>query len=98
MEMRAGNIVLEKSGINPDLKEKISEYSLERDRQEIESDIKNRGFGYQAWTKTHYVSEKDHKEHIHVTVDVAGARSEVVLVRDGDSLKISPNPSLYRNR
>jgi len=82
--------------IKPDLRKTIEEYWLGHEKEEIEQSIKRRDFSYTAWTKTTYVSEREHDDHIHVDVQIEGARSAVVLVRDGGLLKIHPNPSLFR--
>jgi hypothetical protein len=64
-------------------------------RKNVRHDIASQGFGYAAWTRTRYVSESDHGNCIHVDVEVAHARSSVVLVKKDSVLKIVQNPSDY---
>ncbi len=65
------------------------------ERTELEDDLTREGLGYQMWTNTAYESETDHGDHIHVKVTVDQARTDIVLVRDGGTLKIHPNPSSF---
>jgi hypothetical protein len=98
MSMKEGNNILDKTRINEDLKEQIKDYSEEKERERISQDVKDKGAGYRMWSNTTYVSEKDHKDHVHVDVKVRGFNSSVVLVRQPDgSFKISDYPSMYRD-
>lgn len=95
MSLEESNPVLDQTKINEGLKEKIKDFNTDKRRQELETDIQAKGMGYKMWTNSRYLSEKDHKDHIHVEVKVLNARSAVVLVRTPEGLKISLYPSLY---
>jgi len=82
--------------LRPNMNKALEEASLADEKDEIEQSIKRRDFGYSSWSNTEYVSEKGHDDHVHVTVRVAGALSSIVLVREGEGLKIHPNPSFFR--
>ena len=82
--------------LKPNMNKALEEASLADEKDEIEQSIKRRDFGYSSWSNTEYVSEQEHENHIHVSVRVAGATSSIVLVREGEVLKIHPNPSFFR--
>jgi hypothetical protein len=82
--------------LKPNMNKALEEASLADEKDEIEQSIKRRDFAYSSWSNTDYVSEKEHDDHVHVTVRVAGALSSIVLVREGERLKIHPNPSFFR--
>jgi hypothetical protein len=82
--------------LKPNMKKALEEASIADEKDEIEQSIKRRDFGYSSWSNTEYVSGKEHDDHVHVTVRVAGALSSIVLVREGEGLKIHPNPSFFR--
>ncbi len=82
--------------LKPEMKEALEEASLADEKDEIERSIKRRDFSYVSWSNTEYVSDQPHGDHIHVAVRVAGALSSIVLVREGEMLKIHPNPSFFR--
>ena len=63
--------------------------------KQLEVEMKRHAFDYVAWTHTRYVSELDHGTYIHVDVEVDVAPSAIVLVRKGEALLISQNPSAY---
>ena len=79
-----------------DLKTTIEEWWYAVEKEEVERAIQKHEFSYTAWTKTEYAGEREHGDHIHVDVNVGGTRSTVVLVREGDLLKIHPHPSSFR--
>jgi hypothetical protein len=79
--------------LKPNMKEALDQASLADEREEIEQSIKRRDFGYVSWSMTEFVSARDHENHVHVDVRVGGANSAIVLVREGELLKIHPNPS-----
>ena len=62
---------------------------------EVEQSISRRDFAYIAWTHTVYAGDRVHDDHIHVDVMVDDARSEVVLVREGEFLKLPKHPERY---
>ena len=96
MSLKEGNQVLAGASIDENLKEQIKNYNQDKDREGIKDDIKAKAMSWQMWSNTKYVSEKDHKDHIHVDVKVRGYPSSVVLVRQPDgTLKISEFPSMY---
>jgi RNA binding exosome subunit len=95
MKMRAGIGLLEKMDIDPVLKEELRNYNLEQERKELEEGLKQDGMWIRAWKNTVYAGEKDHGDHIHVNVTVDGIPSAVVLVRDGEFLRIHPRPSWF---
>ncbi|MCC7538240.1 MAG: hypothetical protein IT379_18590 [Deltaproteobacteria bacterium] len=58
-------------------------------RSETEREIARRGLGYRISTGMRYASERDHGDHVHVVVRVAGVPSDdMVLVRDGGALRL----------
>lgn len=61
-------------------------------KAETETELKDEGMWYRAWCATRFVSSREHEGHLHVTVDVVNARSEVVLVRQDGYLKVHPAP------
>jgi hypothetical protein len=83
------------SKIPPGKEAAIVEYGMEKERKRVEADIAARGFAYRAGANLSYVSEQDHGDHIHVRVAIGAARSEIVLVRDGELLKSFPYPSWF---
>jgi hypothetical protein len=83
-------------GLKPNMKEALDQASLDDEREEIEQSIKRRDFGYVSWSMTEFVSARDHEDHVHVDVRVGGANSAIVLVRDGELLKIHPDPSSFQ--
>jgi hypothetical protein len=95
MKMRAGIGLLEKMDIDPVLKEELRNYNLEQERKELEEGLKQDGMWIRAWKNTVCAGEKDHGDHIHVNVTVDGIPSAVVLVRDGEFLRIHPRPSWF---
>ena len=94
LKMRARPTAPDQDGVDLESKEHPAE-SLEKEREELERDIERRGFEYQAWKKTRYAGERVHGNHIHVDLEIAGARTEVVLVHEGEILKIRTDPSRF---
>jgi hypothetical protein len=82
--------------LKPDMKKALESASLADEKDEIEQSIKRRDFAYLSWSNTEYVSHQDHEDHVHVSVRVAGVPSSIVLVREGEALKIHPNPSFFQ--
>ena len=82
--------------LKPGMKKELEEASLADEKDEIEQSIKRRDFEYLAWSHTEYVSHQEHEDHVHVSVRVQDAASSIVLVREGEVLKIHPRPSLFR--
>jgi len=95
LKMRTGTGLLEKLTIDSALKEELREYSLEKEKAELEQGLKDDDMWVRAWKSTEYRSERDHGDHIHVDVTVDGIPSAVVLVRDGEFLRIHPRPSWF---
>ncbi|MBI5804565.1 hypothetical protein HZA73_00815 [candidate division TA06 bacterium] len=95
LKMRAGIGILEKLEIDPVLKEELRNYDLEKEKKELEKSLKDDDMWVQAWKNTEYQSERDHGDHIHVEVMVQGIPSAIVLVRDGEFLRIHPRPSMF---
>ena len=95
LKMRTGTGLLEKLTIDPVLKEELRNYDLEKEKAELEKGLKEDDMWVRAWKNTGYRSEQDHGDHIHVNVAVDGIPSAVVLVRDGDFLRIHPRPSWF---
>lgn len=75
-----------------DAGEKREQWDPEAFRAETEKELKDEGMWYRAWCGTRFVSSREHDGHLHVTVDVVNARSEVVLVRQDGVLKVHPAP------
>jgi len=82
--------------LKPEMKKELEDASLADEKEEIEQSIKRRDFAYLLWAEAAYVSHEDHQDHIHVSVSVGSAHSTIVLVREGDLLRIHPRPSLFR--
>jgi ketosteroid isomerase-like protein len=84
-----------KAGVRADLARDIDAYNAAQDREEVEGDLATGGQWATAWASTRFVSERPHGNHIHVTVKIRDVppMELVVLVRDGDSLKIHTRPS-----
>ena len=82
--------------LKPEMKKALEEASLADEKDEIEQSIKRRDFAYVSWSNTEYVSHQEHEDHIHVSVQVSGVPSSIVLVREGEVLKVHPNPSFFR--
>jgi hypothetical protein len=82
--------------LKPDMKKELEDASLADEKDEIEQSIKRHDFEYLAWSNTEYVSHQEHEDHIHVSVRVQDAASTIVLVREGEVLRIHPRPSLFR--
>ncbi|MHB0968918.1 MAG: hypothetical protein ACYC7A_02175 [Thermoanaerobaculia bacterium] len=78
--------------IPAEFREELEQYSRDKEREDLESEFERGGMWARAWSSTRYVSSREHGDHIHVTVDVDRARSEVVLVRQDGSLKLHPRP------
>jgi len=95
IKMMAPAGVLEKLDIDPALKEELRDYNLEKEKADLEQGFKNGDLWITAWKNTEYKSEQDHGDHIHVEVLVNGIPSSVVLVRDGEFLRIHPRPSWF---
>lgn len=95
LKMRAGIGILEKLEMDPALKEEILNYDLEKEKEELEKSLKDDDMWVRAWKNTEYRSEREHGDHIHVEVTVQGIPSAVVLVRDGEFLRIHPRPSMF---
>jgi hypothetical protein len=94
MALRYDLELARKAGVSEDLAEAISGYSRVRDREALEQSLRTNDTWAQAWVATTLESERRHGDHIHVTVNVRGATTEIVLVRDGGMLKIHPRPSM----
>jgi len=87
--------VIEKMDIDPALKEELRDYNLEKEKADLEQGFKNGDMWVTAWKNTEYKSEREHGDHIHVEVLVNGIPSSIVLVRDGEYLRIHPRPSWF---
>jgi len=84
-----------KAGVSEALAKSIGAYNLAEDRERIEREIATKSQWALAWETTTYVSDRPHGDHIHVTVKARDLppMELVVLVRDGETLKIHPRPS-----
>ena len=83
-----------KAGVSEALARSIGDYNLAEDRQRIEREIATKSHWALAWETAKYVSDRPHGDHIHVTVKLRDVppMELVVLVRDGETLKIHPRP------
>jgi hypothetical protein len=95
LKMQAGIGILEKLEMDPALKEELLNYDREREREELEKGLKDDDMWIRAWKNTEYRGERDCGDHIHVDVAVNGIASALVLVRDGEFLRIHPRPSMF---
>lgn len=95
IKMMAPIGVIEKMDIDPALKEELRDYNLEKEKADLEQGFKNGDMWITAWKNTEYKGEREHGDHIHVEVLVNGIPSSIVLVRDGDFLRIHPRPSWF---
>jgi hypothetical protein len=82
--------------LGPNMKEALNQASVDDEREEIEASVKRHRFAYESWSMTEFVSAEDHGDHVHVNVRVGAANSSIVLVREGDLLRIHPHPSLFK--
>ena len=64
-------------------------------KAEIRRDLDSNNIFGQAWKKTKYLDEAQFDGYTCVKVNAAGGISQIVLRKDGESLKIVPNPSDY---
>jgi hypothetical protein len=81
--------------VSAEMKQSLERAASEEEKEEIGKAIRQKGLAYIAWTHTEFVSEHSHDDHIHVTVRVDYAVSEVILVREDGLLKIHPNPGSF---
>ena len=95
MALRYDLDLARRAGVREDLAQAIDDFTREKDRAEIERDLAGNGQWAAAWAGTRFVSERPHDDHIHVTVSVRDLppMELVVLVRDGETLKLHPRPS-----
>ena len=86
----------QKAGVRADLAQGIDGYTREQERERIEQGLATDSQFVMAWASTRYVSERPHGDHTHVTVKIRDVppMELVVLVRDGQTLKIHPRPSM----
>lgn len=82
-------------GIPDDLKKKVLKYSAEKDREQLKKQFKEEDMFYRAWCMTSFYEERPHGDHIHVTVDIQGAKADIILVREDGYLKIHPFPGIF---
>jgi len=82
--------------LRPEMKKELEEASLADEKDEIGQSIKRRDFAYVSWSNTEFDSAEDHQGHVHVSVRVSGVPSTIVLVREGEMLKIHPRPSSFQ--
>ena len=82
-------------GIPDELKKAILKYNAEKDREELKKQFKEEDMFYRAWCMTSFYEERPHGDHIHVTVDVQGAKADIILVSEEGYLKIHPFPGIF---
>ncbi len=84
-----------RAGVSEALARTIGEFNAAVERERIEREIATKNQWALAWETTTFVSERAHADHIHVTVKIRDLppMELVVLVRDGEVLKIHPRPS-----
>lgn len=95
IKMKAPLGLLEGMDIDPALKEELDGYSLDQEREDLEQGFRDGDRWLTAWKNTEYKSEQDHGDYLRVEVLVGGHPSSVVLVRDGEFLRIHPRPSWF---
>ncbi|OGU28086.1 MAG: hypothetical protein A2X66_00240 [Ignavibacteria bacterium GWA2_54_16] len=83
------------SRIPPGKEATLLNYTLENVTKRVEDDIKSKGFAYRLSSDLKYVSEQHHGDHVHVRVAQGAANADIVLVRDGELLKLFPYPSWF---
>jgi hypothetical protein len=83
------------SRIPPGKELTLLNYSLEGVRKRVANDIESKGFAFLLSSDLKYVSEQDHGGHVHVRVARGAAKADIVLVRDGELLKLFPYPSWF---
>ncbi|MBI2212877.1 MAG: hypothetical protein HYU52_04460 [Acidobacteria bacterium] len=77
------------------MKRQQERYDRERDRDELEVELKRNGMWYRAWKDAKFVSAREHGDHVHVTVETTNVPTEIVLVRQDGFLKIHPAPGSF---
>lgn len=93
MALRYNLELARKAGVREDLAQAVSDYNQAKERDELEKSLAANDAWAMAWSKTTLVEAREHEGHFHVTVNVAGARSGIVLMRDDGMLKVHPRPS-----
>jgi len=83
------------SRIPPGKAPTLLNYSPENVRKRVEGDIESKGFSYRLSSDLTYVSEQNHGDHVHVRVAQGAAKADIVLIRDGEVLKLFPYPSWF---
>jgi ketosteroid isomerase-like protein len=84
-----------RAGVSEALARSIGDFNQATERERIEREIATKSQWALAWETTTCVSERPHGDHIHVTVKIRDLppMELVVLVRDGDILRIHPRPN-----
>jgi hypothetical protein len=96
MELTVDLKLLYGANVPAEFREELEQYNRDREREDLEREFERGGMWARAWSGTRYVSSREHGDHIHVKVEVERVPSEVVLVRQGDSLKLHPRPSFLK--
>jgi hypothetical protein len=95
IRMTADPKILDMAGVDESLRKQIKAYNLSEARANLKEQFKSEDMFYSAWCETKFEKAVEHSDHIHVTVSIGAARSEIVLVREDGYLKIHPFPSVF---
>jgi hypothetical protein len=94
LNMRVRKTFVDRS-VPEDLTIPVEEYWYRLEQEEVQTSIERKDMFARAWATTRYDRHREHGDHIHVDVLVNGAGSSIVLIRDGEFLKIHPDPSSF---
>jgi len=78
-----------------ELGREVIELDEAKQREELAKEFKDNSMWIRAASRTRYVGERAHEDHIHVEVRIDSAASAIVLVREDGTLKMAPDPSNY---
>jgi hypothetical protein len=93
LAMEADGPLMQRFARNAAQREQLGRFDPERRRGELERLFQQEDLWWQAWTQTRYAGERVHGDHLDVEVQVAGAFSQVILVRaDDGTLRLHPLP------
>ncbi len=93
LAMEADGPLMLRFARNAAQRDKLARYDRDQRRGELERLFQKEDLWWKAWCMTRYENERIHDDHLDVGVSVAGARSQVVLVRaDDGTLRLHPLP------
>lgn len=85
----------ERAAIARPRREAIDRRAVELQRAALEHGLATDRLLYRSWGTAKYIGHDTRDDHIRVTVEVMGVRSEVVLVWQDGTLRVHPQPSWF---